>query len=272
MVDEFEKVRHEVDAVKQARDATSLLNLYQQRGYELARLRREAINRAAQESGATYADLAKLVGISKARVTQLRQSGPPSERGFFGVGPIDVAVPIREIPGRPAGGVAAEDAEAQRIVTELLTRLSFDVRLVTVPSGRPSQAARDAVVISGPKSSPTSAELIDQDPHLEFAEWRGKWYIAERESDTIFSSPLDQGVEGSDIAYVSRRANSGHTTVLIAGVHALGSVGAANYLAENLPEIHQKVGSADFSLVISSSFVGLEPNATEAIWGPKIHR
>lgn len=269
-MDEFEKVRHEADAVKQAREATSLLNLYQQRGHELARLRREAINRAAQESGATYADLAKLVGISKARVTQIRQAGPPSERGFFGVGPIDVAVPLREIPGRPAGGVAAEDAEAQRIMGDLLKSLSFDVRSVTIPRGEWTPA-HEAVIICGPKSSDVSAELIAQDPHLEFAEWEGRWMIAERASDTVFRSPLDEGQQSNDVAYVGRLSRDGRTTLLIAGIHALGSIGAVSYLEANLPSLHREVGAENFSMVIRSSFDGLTAQTTEAVWGPTTH-
>lgn len=270
-MDDFETVRREADPVKQARDATSLLNLYQQRGYELARLRREAINRAAQETGATYADLAKLVGISKARVTQLRQSGPPSERGFFGVGPIDVAVPLRGIPGRAAGGVAAEDAEAQSIMSELLTSLSFDVRPITIPSGE-WEPTHEAVVICGPKSSSVSAQLIAQDPHLEFREREGRWLIVDPESNTTFSSPLDAGREGEDVAYIGRITRDARTTLVIAGIHALGSAGAASHLATNLPAIHALVGAGDFSMVVRSTFDGLTPKTTEAAWGPTPHR
>lgn len=270
MID-FETVRREADPIKQARDATSLLNLYQQRGHELARLRREAINRAAQETGASYADLAKLVGISKARVTQLRQSGPPAERGFFGVGPIDVAVPLREIPGRPTGGVAAEDAEAQRIMSELLTSLSFDVRPLTIPRGD-WKPAHEAVVICGPKSSAVSAQLIAQDPHLEFTEREGRWQIVARDSDSTFTSPLDEGREGQDVAYIGRISRKGQTTLVIAGIHALGSIGAASHLATNLPAIHGHVGSEDFSMVVRSTFNGLTPKTTEATWGPIPHR
>lgn len=269
-MDDFETVRREADPVKQARDATSLMSLYQQRGYELARLRREAINRAAQETGTTYADLAKLVGISKARVTQLRQSGPPSERGFFGVGPIDVAVPLRDIPGRPAGGVAAEDAESQRIMRELLGSLSFDVRPLTIPSDDWTPA-HEAVVICGPKSSEVSAQLIAQDPHLEFAERDGRWLIATRDSDTAIASPLDEGRKREDVAYIGRITRDARTTLVIAGIHALGSVGAASHLATNLPDIHALVGTEDFSMVVRSTFTGLTPDTTETAWGPATH-
>lgn len=269
-MDDFETVRREADPIKQARDATALLNLYQQRGHELARLRREAINRAAQETGATYADLAKLVGISKARVTQLRQSGPPSERAFFGVGPIDVAVPLRGIPGRPAGGVAAEDAEAQRIMSDLLQSLSFDVRPVTIPNGDWTPD-HEAVVICGPKSSHVSAGLIAHDPHLAFNKADGRWQITTRDTGEAFTSPLDDGRDSEDVAYVGRITRAGRTTLVIAGVHALGSVGAASHLRTHLPLVHAQVGIDDFSMVIRATFDGLTPLTTEAAWGPIPH-
>ena len=49
--DEFEDVQAEPDALRQARRATELMAIYQQRGTELARLRREAIERATLETG-----------------------------------------------------------------------------------------------------------------------------------------------------------------------------------------------------------------------------
>jgi hypothetical protein len=41
----------------------------------------------------------------------------------------------------------------------------------------------------------------------------------------------------ADHAYLSRRVRDGHVVVHIAGLHALGSVGAAHYLTEQLADL-----------------------------------
>src|SRR5947209_8313665 len=91
--------------------------VYQQRSVELARLRRDAINRAAQERGLSFTAVAEAIGLSKGRITQIRQSAPPTERAFFGVGPVTVAIPERQVEHRPFPVLSAEDTEAARQVT-----------------------------------------------------------------------------------------------------------------------------------------------------------
>lgn len=73
--DEFESIQTDRDPIRQARRATELLAIYQERSAELAQLRREAIERAAVEQGLSYAAVAGKIGLSKGRITQIRQSG-----------------------------------------------------------------------------------------------------------------------------------------------------------------------------------------------------
>lgn len=74
--DDFESVRRERDPLKRAKLATLLLSTYQQRSVELARLRKEAISDAASSTGMTYTAIAESLGLTKGRVTQIRQSAP----------------------------------------------------------------------------------------------------------------------------------------------------------------------------------------------------
>jgi len=75
-LDEFESVRADPDPVRRARRATELLMVYQQRSAELADLRRDAINQAATDQGLTFSAIAKAIGLTKGRITQIRQAGP----------------------------------------------------------------------------------------------------------------------------------------------------------------------------------------------------
>lgn len=271
--DEFNQVRTDADPIRQARRATELLAIYGQRTTELARLRKAAIDRAHDELGMSYTDVAAQVGITKGRITQLRKSAPPIERAFFGVGPVTVAVPVRKITNRPHGVIALEDSTAAERLGDLLASLSFSVESFQIPPDGVWEPPADAVAICGPKSSRVTAEAIAADPHLSFEpDGDGRWVITDRHSGEVFVSPSDVGDSTRDLAYIARLPQQGRTLVIVAGVHALGSIGAVEYLAANLPELYATVGDDPFSLVVSSTFNGTTVTDTAAVWGPEVHR
>lgn len=252
--------------------AGDLMSLYRQRGYELARIRRDAINRVVEQRGGTFSAVGAELGLTRGRISQIRKDAPATERAFFGVGPIDVATPTRHSSERPEGVVALEDAESARIITEVLRDLAFEVRPVAIPVDGAWIPAHEAVVICGPKSSHVSAEILDYDPVLAFHEIDGgQWVIEDRATQQRFESPLDSGAKGEDVAYVGRVTRDGKTVLVVAGIHALGSVGAVSYLAKNLRSLHDAVGVKDFSLVVRTEFDGLIPTMTEVAWGPVAH-
>lgn len=269
--DPFDVVRQEADLLEQARLASDLIAVYRQRGHELARIRRDAINRLVKERGITYSSVGAELGLTRGRISQIRKDAPATERAFFGVGPIDVATPTREGDNRPGGVVALEDSEAARIMTDLLRSLAFETRPVAIPVDGKWSPRHEAVAICGPKSSEVSAATLAGDPHLKFHEVDGRWVLEDRVSGHRYTSPMDDGTEGEDVAYVGRITHDGRTTLVIAGVHALGSVGAAAHLQANLPTIHEQVGKGDFSMIVRSTFDGLIPLTTEVVWGPTTH-
>lgn len=270
--DPFEAVRRESDPLHQARMAGDLMSLYRQRGYELARIRRDAINRVVEQRGGTFSAVGAELGLTRGRISQIRKDAPATERAFFGVGPIDVATPTRHSSERPEGVVALEDAESARIITEVLRDLAFEVRPVAIPVDGTWTPAHEAVVICGPKSSHVSAEILDHDPVLVFHEIDdGQWVIEDRATGQRFESPLDNGAKGEDVAYVGRVTRGSKTVLVIAGIHALGSVGAVSYLVANLRSVHDAMGTKDFSMVVRTTFDGLTPTTTEVVWGPIAH-
>jgi len=273
--DEFEAVRQETDPVVQAQQATELITLYQQRSTELARLRRDAINRAVETRGLTYSAVAAQLGLSKGRVSQIRSSAAPRERALFGVGPLTLAVPVRNLGGRAGGVVAVEDATAAERMTAYLETLSFHVMQFRIPADGLWTPRADAIAICGPKSSPITAEAIEADPYLTFSpDETGRWSLREREGQS-FSSPMDALDEDmnpdADIAYVARLPFRGNHLFVIAGVHAQGSVGAVDYLTAQAGPLYNEVGDRPFSMIVTSTFDNGRTTATEAIWGPRAH-
>jgi hypothetical protein len=272
--DEFDRVRAEADPLRQARRATDLLAVYQQRSMELARLRRDAIDRAASELGMTYTAVAAAVGVSKGRVTQIRHSAPPTERAFFGVGPVTVAIPERRMPGRALPVISSEDAASAEFVTGLLQGLSLQVRSARVPVDRGWQPpAGDVVAICGPKSSPTIAEVLAADPLLDFApDQAGRWRIRDRDRGQVWGSGMDEDPpRAEDVAYLGRVWRQGGALLVVAGVHAIGSLGALTWLAGHLPETHHAVGAQPFSMVVRATYDGPAITGSEVVCPPRTY-
>lgn len=270
--DGFETVRRERDPRRQGRRATELLATYQQRTIELARLRREAMRRLQEDEGLSYAAVATEFGLSKGRIGQITQSAPPAERGLFGVGPITVAVPLRPGQGRALPVIASEDALAYERLAAYLRDLLFPVEQHRIPVGGDWSPAGDVVAICGPKSSAVSAAALAVDPVLDYRERDGRWGIVDRETGETYTSPLDDDARSPrDIAYLGRLPVPGGSMLLIAGVHALGSVGAVDYLVGHAAELYRRVGDRPFSMVTASRHAGERVVRSEVLCPPRPH-
>jgi hypothetical protein len=172
--------------------------------------------------------------------------------------------------------ISTEDTRARDMLIDLLGDLTFQVeRFGIPPDGLWAPPRGDVVAICGPKSSPITAEAITSDPYLTFEpDAEGTWTIRERDGSHVYGSPLDDATsEGwADVAYLGRLALGERTSILVvAGVHALGSVGVAAYIARNLPDLYATVGTKRFSMVIASRHDGETVLDTEAICPPRIH-
>ncbi len=276
-LDQFARVRHEPDPLRRAKLASELMTVYQQRAVELARLRKEAINQAADEHGMSFATIAAQLRLTRGRITQIRQTAPPAERAFFGVGPVTVATPLRQMPGRALPVISSEDARAAERLQGVLTDLAFHVESFRIPVDGVWAPGADTVAICGPKSSSTMAGAIARDPYLSFGpDETGKWVIRDRITRAVYESPMDQANPdmSRDAAYVGRLRVPGaeHTMLVIAGTHAWGSVGAVDHLARNLPELYKQVGEECFSMVVASRHDGDTVIGTDLLCPPRVHR
>ena len=76
----------------------------------------------------------------------------------------------------------------------------------------------------------------------------------------------------ADIAYLGKHQLDGATLVVIAGVHAIGSVGAVHYLARHLGELHAAVGDGPFSMATTATFHGETIKRSDELCPPRTHR
>ena len=268
--DDFDDVRRDPDPIRRGRRATELLTLYQQRAAELARLRRAAIEDAHRDLGMSYTQIAAAMGITKGRVSQIRATAPAQERAFFGTGPVSVGVPYRYgVTDRRRPLIAAEDAQTGEEITRLLTGYALAVTTYQIEPGTTAPPPGDTVVICGPKSAPVGAALLARDSALGIREDAGRWWIVQRNSGDRYGSPADeQAPADADLAYVGRHQYGDHVAVHIAGIHAIGSLGAAHYLTGHLAALFAEAGDTSFSLVVRASYDGLVITHSSLVAGP----
>lgn len=198
-----------------------------------------------------------------------------SARAFFGIGPLTLAVPLREVPGRALPMIASEDARARDTLRELLERrLSFVVQPFTIPVSGLWEPHGNVIAICGPKSSAVTAEALRSDPVLSFlSDDSDRWAIRDRRTGHRFGSPMDDSdaATWSDVAYLGRLQVGHQRLLVIAGVHALGSVGAVDFLVRELPQLYAAVGEKRFSMVIGSAHDGNTVLSSEAVIPPCLH-
>ena len=269
-VDDFDSVRGDPDPVSRGQRATRLLTIYQQRAAELARLRKSAIEEAHRERGMSYTEIARALGITKGRVAQIRASESRVERAFFGVGPVSVGVPYRYgATDRERPLVAAEDFQAGGQMEDLLTALGFAVTRYQIEPDQAEPPPGDTVVVCGPKSAPAGAALMARDPVLGMVSEGGRWWIEHGGTGERFGSGSDDDpAQDADVAYVARHRGPQRVAVHIAGVHAIGSLGAAHYLTAHLGDLFGETGDVSFSMVVRATYDGLTITGSTLAGGP----
>ncbi|WP_298454864.1 hypothetical protein [uncultured Cellulomonas sp.] len=220
-----------------------------------------------------YTDIAKALGITKGRVSQIRATAPPAERAFFGVGPVAVGVPYRyQTTDRERPLVAAEDAQAGELATALLTSLGFATSSLQFGPETTELPPGDLLVICGPKSAPAARDLLAEDAALSFIDYDGRWYIQDHTTGTRHASSTDGPERSSvDLAYLGRHVRHGRVVVHVAGIHAIGSLGALHYLANQLPNLYSRAPTdSSLSLAVAVRYRGLTAESVELLCGPHV--
>lgn len=218
----------------------------------------------------SYTEIAAALGISKSRVTQIKSTAAEAQRAFFGVGPVNVGIPYRyQTTDRERPLIAAEDAETGEQVERLLVALSFTVDRYQIDPDTSAVPSGDGVVVCGPKSAPVGANLLHDDPVARLVHEHGRWWFEHRATGRRVGSPSDEDTPTStDIAYIARHRDEDRVVVHIAGIHAIGSLGAAHYLTAHLAGLFHEVGDVSFTAAVRAHYQGLSITSSELAAGP----
>lgn len=270
--DEFEAVRAERDPIRRGQRATELITTYQQRAAELARVRKAAIEEAHRDRNMSYTEIATALGITKGRVSQVKRDASGPERILFGIGPVSVGIPYRyQTTDRERPLIAAEDSATGEQIEQLLTAMRFTVDRYHVGPESEELPNGDGVIVCGPKSSPVVDGLFDDDQEARLVKDQGRWWFEHRPTGERFGSPSDEASPTcEDLAYVARHRFEDRVIVHIAGIHAIGSLGAAHFLTKNLGDLYGRAGDASFSFAVRAAYDGLNITSSTLAAGPYV--
>ncbi|MGS2619055.1 sigma-70 family RNA polymerase sigma factor [Micromonospora sp. LZ34] len=245
------------DPGERARKASDLIDEHQAAVNELSRLRREALDEMVSQ-GMTHAQIAQVVGMTRARVGQLLSSGPRPERALLGTGPLTVAVGGKFEADKkdPYAVVSAEMLAAYEKLSNLARGLGLKTEYEVVPPpGMVDLNRTNLIVVGSPRILPFVGQVLASDPKLGFGKDDGGLYLVNHQTGEEFHSPSDKG-EPVDYGYIGRlpRPDGRGSFLYLAGIHAMGTLGVAQYLEDHLDEMYREVKNRRFSLLVACTY------------------
>ncbi|MGR6921109.1 hypothetical protein ACU635_43295 [[Actinomadura] parvosata] len=252
----IQEITDPLDRVKAATDSLTQIKSTEA---EASRIRRDALDELIT-SGKTQAEIAKALDISDARLSQIRKSGPPPERAFFGATtqPVIAAVAEKREANKTKPGpvVSIDDLQAYNRLRGMVEDLGLSASYEVIkPPGNIALNRNGLVIICGPRHSWLISQVLGADDKLAFEEEEGIWHLVDRETGVTYRSPEDSGEPG-DIAYLGRLPRPDHKGhfLYIAGIHAAGAAGAVHYLESELSSLYREVRNRRFSMLISCRY------------------
>lgn len=221
-----------------------LIAAHQAATEQLAQLKRQAAVSLSRR-GWQPRQVAELLGVTTARVGQILTRGLPPERALLGKGQIIIAVAGKTEGPRlnPSTMLSIEATTAYHLLAEAAANYGMSVLHQAVPPpGMVNLDRANLIVIGSPRILPPVGPVIARhDPHLRFArDAQGCWYLTHDGQE--LRSPSDGG-QPADYAYIGHlpRPDGKGTFLYLAGIHAMGTKGAAVYLTAHLPDIYTQV-------------------------------
>jgi hypothetical protein len=269
---EINRVREIRDPLDRSKAATEAQTTIKAVEAEFSRIRREALEELIR-SGVKQADIARQLGITTARMSQLVKTGPAPERAFFGTTTAPVVVAVAEKrenkPVKPGPVVSSYDMKAYDKLRCLVEDLGLKSTYEEVqPPGNVRLNRDGLVLVCGPRHSPLIAQVLESDDKLAFDKDADGWHLVDRATGTIYRSPEDDD-EAGDIAYFGRlpRPDGKGHFLYLAGIHAAGAAGVVHYLNTELPNLYREMRMRRFSMLISCRY---DPDTHEIISSERI--
>jgi hypothetical protein len=142
---------------------------------------------------------------------------------------------------------------------DLARSLGLEPSFESIPIGGEIDLNRpNLVVISGPRISEHVAQVLAQDPALQFERASdGRWTLVDRTTGTAYRSGQDQEPPRSwDVAYLGRlpRPDRQGSMLVFTGIHPPGSLGVVQLLCTRIGELYNEVKTGHFSVLVGTEY------------------
>lgn len=252
-------VTHSNDPIERIKNVGTALVEIQNLTAELGRLRREEVE-GLKATGISQNAIAREIGLTSARLSQVMNNAPAPERAFFGVKvePVIAAVAekLEADKAKPGPVVSIDDMQAYDSLRKLVEDLGLaSTYEVVKPPGIIRLNRNGLVVICGPRHSSLISQVLESDDKLSFEKDDDGWHLVDHVQGTIHRSPEDSDTPG-DIAYFGRlpRPDGKGYFLYIAGIHAAGAAGVVHYLRNELGTLYREVRHRRFSTLIQCRY------------------
>ena len=111
------------------------------------------------------------------------------------------------------------------------------------------------IVITNPRLLPFVGQVLAADVNLGFRVDEKGWYLINHQTKTEYRSPADSGSPG-DYAYLGRlpRPDGRGNFLYLAGIHAMGTLGAGKYLEDHIEDLYREVKTRRFSVLLEAKY------------------
>ncbi|TMS00218.1 helix-turn-helix domain-containing protein [Nonomuraea basaltis] len=247
------------DPVERIKNVGAALVEIQNLTAELGRLRREEVEEL-KAAGMSQNAIARAIGLTSARMSQVMNNAPAPERAFFGVKiePIIAAVAEKREADKPKPGpvISIDDMQAYDGLRNLVADLGLTSTYEVVrPPGNIWLNRNGLVVICGPRHSSLIEQVLGSDDKLSFEKDDAGWHLVDHVEGVAYRSPEDSDEPG-DIAYLGRlpRPDGKGYFLYLAGIHAAGAAGVVHYLGNELASLYREVRNRRFSTLIQCRY------------------
>jgi hypothetical protein len=247
----------EVSLLAQLRQTHSEVSRLQAELAEATRVRREVME-ALISRNTKQSVIAREIGVSPSRISRLLSSAPKIERALLGTGPVTVAIGGKweAQKANPDAVISAKAHAAYDLIRNMCVDFDLEVTDEVVPPPGIVHLNRDnLIVLCSPRLLPIVGQVLDADEHLGFANSAQGWYLVDRDKGTEYRTS-ENAEMAHDYGYIGRlpRPDGRGTFLYLAGIHGMGTLGAAHYLVHNVYELYKEVKTHRWSTLVRCDY------------------
>lgn len=256
--EEIAKIRAIDDPLKRMQVANDRQDDHRRAMSALSALRREAYDEA-KGNGLKPAEIARALGISTARVSQIGKGGTP-ERALLApdAGALTLVLTQKAENEHDRPALMLSTHAAARKLEKLADGYDIGTSEDFVPlSGRIDLSRNNLVVLAGPRISPAIETAISVDPVIKWSAESGQWALTDTATDTTYSSDFDERRRKTGTCYAHvgrlRRPDGKGTFLYIGGVHAPGTAGAVDLVTSDIIKLWGQVQRKSWSAIVATT-------------------